>query len=537
MKNTGRRRNTLENRNENMRRFFLTVVGIVLVAIITVGAVIVIWTGSEKNQKYVSAIQAGNVYYNAGDYQNAIAQYEIAIAVDNKQETGYLNIASAYIAAGNYEKADVTLKNALAYVDTDAIRERIVLVEDLLHREKEKETVVIQEVLSEDKIDELSKNIQLEVSLFDMVSAYTYTDYVRDFGKKALSSQGKKLTAYYDNMDFEIVFYDLANEIVIASNKTEPIATAKPNEVSFQSLRRIFAGSSEQFAVSYEKLQELFGETLSFNKDTNGNYYIQAEYDNCRIYIQTTKDGSIVTENAWNRIEPLNRSRKEVEEGVDGEVSGYVKNAVTGQGMSSVLKLREKGKKVGNVLYEIKSAVNGSYTFAGKQGKYTAEVSAKGYVTEYVDLEIVKGQTKTGFNVILSPEVAEGEIRIVLSWGSAPADLDGHAEGVSSSGSSFAINYQNKSVNGVGKLDVDDRNGYGPETITITDAGAEFTYFVVDYLAEGTMNQSNAIVKVYLPGKSQAVTYKVPSADGMIWEVFSYKDGTLTVNNQMYDFN
>ena len=508
-----------------------------MLAIITVGAVIVIKTGNEKNQKYTSAIQVGNTYYNAGDYQNAIAQYEIAITVDKKWDTAYLNLSLVYMERGDYEKADALLKKALAYADTDAIRERIVIWEDLLYRESEKETVVVQEVLSVDKMDELSKNVQLEASLFDMVSAYTYTDYVRDFEKKALSSQGNRLIAYYDNMDFEIVFYDLANEIVIASNKTEPIATAKPNEVSFRSLRRIFAGSSEQFAVSYEKLQELFGETLSFNKDTNGNYYIQAEYDNCRIYIQTTEDGYIVSENAWNRIEPLNRSRKEVEEGVDGEVSGYVKNAVTGRGMSSVLKLREKGKKNGNVLYEIKSATNGSYTFAGKQGKYTAEVSAKGYVTEYIDLEIVKGQTKTGFNVILSPEVAEGEIRIVLSWGSAPADLDGHAEGVSSSGSSFAIDYQNKSVKGVGKLDVDDRNGHGPETITITDAGAEFTYFVVDYLAEGIMSSSNAIVKVYLPGKTQAVTYRVPSTDGMVWEVFSYKDGNLMTGGQMYDDN
>lgn len=526
----------MKSRSEKMRRYFLTIVGIILVAIITVGVVIIIQTGKEKNQKYTSAIQAGNTYYSAGDYQNAIAQYEIAIAVDKKQDTGYLNLSLAYMATDDYVKADEVLRKALIYADTNAIRERIVVVEDFLYKENQKETAVT-ETLSADAIAELSKDIRLEDSLFDMVAAYTYTDYVRDFGKKVLTSQENKLTGYYENMDFDIYFYDLSNEIVLASNKTEPIATAKPNEISFRSLKRIFGGSSEQFAVSYGKLQELFGEKLSFHNDTNGKYYIQAEYNNCRVFIETTKDGCIISETAWNKIEPLNRSKKEIEEGVDGEISGYVKNAVTGRGMNSVLKLREKGKKTGSVLYEIKSGTNGSYTFAGKQGKYTAEVSAKGYVTEYVDLEIVKGQIKAGADIILSPEVAEGEIRIVLSWGSAPEDLDAHAEGVSSTGSKFAIDYQHKIANGVGKLDVDDTNGHGPETITVTDAAAEFTYFVVDFREEGTMSSSNAIVKVYLPGEAQAVTYRVPSTNGIVWEVFSYKDGNLTVSGKMSNDN
>lgn len=523
--------------NKKMRKQFLTIVGIVLMVVILVGTIIVLWTGKEQNQKYTSAILAGNNYYSAGDYQNAIAQYEIAIATDKKQDTAYLNLSLAYMATDDYVKAEEVLKSALIYADTDAIRERIVVVEDFLYKESQKGSEVAETLLSGDTIAELSANIQLEVSVFDMVASYTYTDYVRDFGKKALASQGNKLTAYYENMDFDIFFYDLENEIVIASNKTEPIATAKPNEVSFRNLRRIFAGNSEQFAVSYGKLQELFGTTLSFHVDASGKYYIQAEYGNCRVYIETTKDGCIISENAWNKIEPLNRSRKEVAEGVDGEISGYVKNAVTGRGMTATLKLREKGKKTGTVLYEVKSGSNGKYAFAGKQGKYTAEVSAKGYVTEYIDLEILNGQVKTGEDIILSPEVAEGEIRIVLSWDSSPADLDGHAEGVSSSGSRFAIDYGHKVANGVGKLDVDDTNGHGPETITITDAGAEFTYFVVDFLGVGTMNSSNATVKVYLPGETQAVTYRVSSTDGLVWEVFSYKNGELKVSGKMSNSN
>ena len=52
------------------------------------------------------------------------------------------------------------------------------------------------------------------------------------------------------------------------------------------------------------------------------------------------------------------------------------------------------------------------------------------------------------------------------------------------------------------ELDVDDTNGYGPETITLNDLNGVYTYSVVDYRTTGTLQQYGATVKVYLPGKS-----------------------------------
>ena len=56
-------------------------------------------------------------------------------------------------------------------------------------------------------------------------------------------------------------------------------------------------------------------------------------------------------------------------------------------------------------------------------------------------------------------------MRIVLTWGAAPADLDSHVEGTSSAGSLFNINFVNKDAGIVGNLDVDAVSGYGPETV------------------------------------------------------------------------
>ena len=249
--------------------------------------------------------------------------------------------------------------------------------------------------------------------------------------------------------------------------------------------------------------------------------------------METDEKGNIVSENAWNKLEPLSLAGFEGDDEIDGKVKGYVQDAMSGKGMKADMKVRERGKKSGTIIDELTSAKDGSYTFGGKQGKYTIEVSARGYITEYLDVEIIRDQTKVGKNIVLSPEVAEGEIRIVLTWGSNPADLDSYAYGKSSSGTNFNINYTNTTIRDIGNLDVDDTSSYGPETITITDTGASFEYSVVDFRAEGTMGSSGATVKVYLPGESSAKVFNIPSGSGLIWNVFKYENGNITKINQL----
>ncbi|MBK6681726.1 MAG: hypothetical protein IPG53_17880 [Ignavibacteriales bacterium] len=76
----------------------------------------------------------------------------------------------------------------------------------------------------------------------------------------------------------------------------------------------------------------------------------------------------------------------------------------------------------------------------------------------------------------ISPKMPLGYLRVVLDWGDSPRDLDAHL--VKTNG--YHISYRNMmvSADGVAKLDRDDLDGQGPETITATsiDKNGEYLF-------------------------------------------------------------
>lgn len=137
-----------------------------------------------------------------------------------------------------------------------------------------------------------------------------------------------------------------------------------------------------------------------------------------------------------------------------------------------------------------------------------------------------------GYTYALSPSLKDDQsIRVVLSWGVTPADLDVHAlyDG-------HHVYYGNQNGRGA-SLDVDDRNGYGPETITISDRVAdEYGFWVRDYTNKKNrtdeLSRSNAKVFVYR-ADSLVKTYYIPEQqEGNLWKVFS-----IDHNNQIRDYN
>ncbi|MDR3292864.1 MAG: hypothetical protein LBT20_02030 [Clostridiales bacterium] len=115
--------------------------------------------------------------------------------------------------------------------------------------------------------------------------------------------------------------------------------------------------------------------------------------------------------------------------------------------------------------------------------------------------------------------VVEEDYRIVLTWGADPRDLDSHLIGAANGESPFHVYYVNKSAPGV-NLDVDDTDGYGPETITISRDG-RYTYYVQYYSGDGTVASSGAVVKLY-KGNTLLRTYNTPTNGGIgiYWNIF-----------------
>ncbi|MCC8151637.1 MAG: tetratricopeptide repeat protein [Lachnospiraceae bacterium] len=509
------------------RAKFLIAALVVLLAVICVAGVFLI-SGQRTTQKYNSCISADNQYYSAGDYTAAIAEYQKALEVDNGKESAYLNLSYSYVALGDYDSALSIMQEGCKLLDTSKMEDQLAAVQTLINDSSVS--------LTEEEILILSENVTVENSILDMVAQYSYTNYYHDFGAASdTTSSGDKLTMYYADLGMYVSYYDLDDEVVLASDGSEPIATAKACTVRFEKISTIFGNTEETYAVSYEKLQELLGDVTLYQDEDSGYWYISAEYKNCKLTVQTDENGNITSESVWNQLEPLSRSTEEEIEG--GKVSGYILDATTGDGQAASLFVRERGSRTGTILEQLSAASDGSYTIEMEEGQYTVEVSQEGYVTEYADIEIEDGQVVTGENIVISPEVGVDEIRIVLTWGSYPADLDSYAIGTSSEGKSFNINFQNREVSGVGQLDVDDTNGYGPETITITDGGAEFDFSVCDFYRTGLLSSSGAEVKVYLSGETTPYTFTVPSGAGdcEVWEVFSYKDGEITgINSFTY---
>ncbi len=185
----------------------------------------------------------------------------------------------------------------------------------------------------------------------------------------------------------------------------------------------------------------------------------------------------------------------------------------------------------------------------------TVTVSADGYTTQTSQVYMECGESQTqGFALLSETEAAEGDIRIILTWGENPRDLDSHLTGPMTSGDDrFHVYYSNtnRSWYNDGEtadetipawLDVDDTSSYGPETVSIekkddgTYVAGTYRYYVHHYSGTENIPTSGAIVKVY-NGGTEIRSFSPPTtseavASSWVWSVFSLTltaDGTVSI--------
>lgn len=154
---------------------------------------------------------------------------------------------------------------------------------------------------------------------------------------------------------------------------------------------------------------------------------------------------------------------------------------------------------------------------------------------ENCDEKVLGSKSITGQDGVVSTSLTKGQVRVVLSWGDKPRDLDSHMLCDFSNPSEGHVYYQNKSIDNNGELvcmlDIDDTSGYGPETTTIykSKSGA-YTFYVYNYSNESKLSLSGATVKVYMNGSAYPVyTFNVPDGEGRYWTVFRYNGATRTI--------
>lgn len=161
-----------------------------------------------------------------------------------------------------------------------------------------------------------------------------------------------------------------------------------------------------------------------------------------------------------------------------------------------------------------------------REGTQTITAEATGYSTYIYDgLEVI-GSAETRHNISLSPRLTDAQMRFVLSWGASPLDLDSHLR--TPYGTKIYYSYRGSATaEPYALLDVDDTNGYGPETVTIYRfREGTYHYFIYNYSGSPAITTSNAVVKIYsADGTNRSV--EVPtSGTGRYWYVATVDGAT-----------
>ena len=184
------------------------------------------------------------------------------------------------------------------------------------------------------------------------------------------------------------------------------------------------------------------------------------------------------------------------------------------------------------------SDTEGKYNLVLPLGSYNVKVSATGFTTLNTTLDI-PAVTDLQHDFNLSPDLAGNAGRIVLTWNAQPADLNAMlwVPSIGDPSNKIPVSYMDQSPSGAdAALDVDARNDYGPETITIKSMHSGVYCYLVNK-ASGAVD-SGAKVNLYLSdGTSQE--FKVNDEHGTnswsTWTVF--KIDTTSGQVKVQDIN
>ena len=215
----------------------------------------------------------------------------------------------------------------------------------------------------------------------------------------------------------------------------------------------------------------------------------------------------------------------------EGKLTLRFINAVDGNAVPDATihidKLGEyKTDRQGRVLFEIPD-----------DGILSMGFEKPGFIPANLRFEVIKGTIfYNRFSV--SPIVDVGTIRIVLDWGRDPEDLDAHL--LKQGSYHISYRYIGTSADGKATLDRDDRDSWGPETITVKDIdeNAEYEYYVKDYTNRDrdnskALSKSKARVKVYDKEGLINEFMITEKQKGNTWLLFTIKNGKLIPRDEV----
>lgn len=464
-----------------------------------------------QGQVYTQKIQAGDRYLAAGDYDNAVLMYQDAIRLNDRDERGYLKLASAYVGLGDYTLAISTLEDGYAKTKSKRIQEML-----QLYQESGGTQGGVQKPT-------------LNTALLNKLNESSYSDYVNRNEVESVTMNGTaEAIVRLKGIPVSLTFFNtqLRPNVVVGGRIAED---AFPEEIHFDDLVGLLSVSG---VVTLEDLKAL--EFNSVEMITSGqDNMLRLTYMGSTILAPCNSDGSVDTSMYCDMSPALTDAEDGTRQPGAGEIAmiGKVEDAQSGVGIAdATIAFYEGVSAAGDPVLTVTTDDEGRYSTALESGQYHAVITKEGYSNAEKDVYIGSYSSEHEENFVLSME-SEGEIRIVLEWNGGTCDLDSYLRG-----GGQLMNAWNREISSGGQtaavLDRDSRSAPGVETTTIYDMSGSYEFFVFDYMATGTMQSSGATVTIYAPGRSPE-SVSIPSDAGNTWYVCRIEAGSVRITNYM----
>ena len=178
--------------------------------------------------------------------------------------------------------------------------------------------------------------------------------------------------------------------------------------------------------------------------------------------------------------------------------------------------------------------LNVQFTDYSTANTQTVNSTSSGYI-DYLNrqVQIIENQENV-LDISLSPVLTSGAVRFVLSWDDDPRDLDSYLLTPEIEGTEYSIYYGNKgNIESVpyAILDVDDTDGYGPETITIHQSfDGTYKYYIKKFAGNQLLTESDAVIHIYNENGLINSLHIPTNGDGNYWYVCDMNGATNSIN-------
>ena len=503
------------NGKGDKKRLILLIVLVLLICFAAAVAGIMIYNNKTQSggKNYQKSISEAERYISEENYDQAIHVLKQVISDNPGEAEGYYQLAQVYELQNNIPGARNILEIGFYRTKSDRLS-------DYLKR-------LGQTEMNEDKAAEANEAVLDDIFLGDM-QRYTYDDFNRNYSSGTVDTAGSDGFTHvtYENPGIVTYFRNTASNQEILSSNGVPNPGSFPEMIYIERADLVFRNLTGH--IEKKEIQSIVGHVMEIETNESGDPYIEIPLNDTTLRVMCTEEGVIHPDtHCWLYLPQVS------EEEEKGIVTGSVIDAMTGKGLAGV-KVTASANGINETATTDQS---GKFKLELPGGIYTLKFEKNGYAGVEGTATSITGRTIDAGQYVMSPNVNSGEMRIVLTWSSAPADLDLHLNGTMDDGTNMDIYYSHMrqmdtAGNIAANLDVDDRNGGGPETITIYNLNGVYDCYVLDYLMTGETGAiGTAVVTVYKPdGSVETINVNPEVTD--LWHVIHIDHGQVTVINE-----